>query len=99
MGILEELALLAWYRANVGEEPAAREALARAEALSTERGEIAFLGAQTFALLGDTAAARERLEQARAHDIPLQRIQASPVLRPLSHGVATAKTGADSAEP
>lgn len=82
----QALGLLAWYRANLGQAQGAREALTRAEALSSERGEVALLGAQTLALLGDFDAARERLAQARRHDIPLQRIQASPVLRRLQNG-------------
>lgn len=79
----QALGLLAWYRANLGQVQDAREALARAEGLSSERGEVALLGAQTLTLLGDLDAARERLAQARKHDIPMQRIQASPVLRRL----------------
>ena len=79
----QALGLLAWYRANLGQAQAAREALMRAERLSSERGEVALLGAQTLALLGDHDAARERIAQARRHDIPMQRIQASPVLRRL----------------
>lgn len=77
----QALGLLAWYRANLGQAKAARELLARAEAMATERGEIAFWGAQTLAVLGDIAGARVRLAQARAADIPVQRIQASPLLR------------------
>ena len=82
----QALGLLAWYRANLGQGEGAREALTRAEGLSSERGEVALLGAQTLALLGDLDAARERLAQARKHDIPMQRIQASPVLRGLLGG-------------
>ncbi|MHB8912407.1 MAG: tetratricopeptide repeat protein [Lysobacter sp.] len=80
----QALGLLAWYRANLGEDNAARESLARAEALATERGEVAFLGAQALALIGDAKGARLRVAQARAADIPAQRIQASPVLRRLT---------------
>lgn len=80
----QALGLLAWYRANLGEDKAARESLARAEAMATERGEVAFLGAQALALIGDAKGARLRVAQARAADIPAQRIQASPVLRRLT---------------
>ena len=94
----QALGLLAWYRANLGQAEDAREALVRAEGLSRERGEVALLGAQTLALLGDLDAARARLAQARRHDIPMQRIQASPVLRRLqgddSNVVTTAPDGA-----
>lgn len=96
----QALGLLAWYRANLGERPAALDALARAEALATERGEIAFLGAQTLALLGDVAGARERLGRARSQDIPQQRIDASPVLRGLDADDAPAPPAlAESARP
>jgi len=84
------LGLLCWYRANLGEAQAARDLLARAEALGTEPGEVAFWGAQALALLGDVAGARERLARARAAaDISTERIQASPVLRELSRGETT----------
>lgn len=74
----QALGLLAWYRANLGEDQAARELLARAE--------VAFWGAQALALIGDAAGARQRLAQALAADIPAQRIKASPVSRRLSAG-------------
>lgn len=80
----QALALLAWYHANLGDGVAARAALASAEALSTERAEIAFLGAQAMARLGDEPSARRRLAAALAEGIPPQRIATSPVLRPLS---------------
>lgn len=77
----QALGLLAWYRANLGERQAALEALARAEKLSSERGEVALAGAQALALLGDVEGARERVMRAQAHGISLQRIRSSPVLR------------------
>src|SRR5690606_594830 len=49
----QALASSAWYRANLGEADAARELLARAEALGTERGEVSLWAAQTLARLGD----------------------------------------------
>ena len=79
----QALALLAWYRANLDETGSARERLAQAEALATERGEVAFLGAQTLGVIGDDAGARERLLRARQAGIPQQRLRASPHLRRL----------------
>ncbi|HSM11365.1 MAG TPA: tetratricopeptide repeat protein [Lysobacter sp.] len=93
----QALGLLAWYRANLGQAASAREALTRAEALSSERGEVALLGAQIFALLGDLDAARDRLALARQHDIPMQRIQASPLLRRLQGGDADVPNAPDGA--
>ena len=80
----QSLGLLAWYRANLDEDEVARGLLVRAEAMATERGEVAFWGAQTLALIGDAQGARRWLAQARAADIPAQRIQTSPVLRRLT---------------
>ncbi|MDQ3287363.1 MAG: tetratricopeptide repeat protein [Pseudomonadota bacterium] len=77
----QALGLLAWYRANLGESDAAREALAQAETLPGERGEVALLGAQTLALLGDPNGARERMAQAEALGVSSHRIDAAPVLR------------------
>lgn len=77
------VAVLAWYRANLGQEQDARELIARAEALATEEGEVAFWSAQSLALLGDAAEARKRLARARAKGIPDRRLQASPLLQPL----------------
>ena len=75
------LATLAWYRANLGESDTARGLLQRAEALGTETAEVALLGAQTLALLGDPAGARSRIAAARKAGISEQRIRTSPVLR------------------
>lgn len=77
----QALAALGWYRANLGEHDAARELVLRAEALDTERGEVALWAAQTFALLGDPDQARTRLARARREGIDEDRIQASPLLR------------------
>ncbi len=79
----QALALLAWYRANLDEAGSARERLAQAEALATERGEVAFLGAQTLAVMGDDAGARARLLRARQAGIPPERLRASPHLQRL----------------
>ena len=89
----QALALLAWYRANLGDAAAARELAARAEALATAPGEVALRNAQTFAALGDMAAARERLQRARQAGVPQSRIETTPILRGLSDiGSATAAT-------
>ncbi|TWI04927.1 TolB-like protein [Luteimonas cucumeris] len=79
----EVMAVLAWYRANLGDVAAARGLMARAEALGTERGEVSLRNAQTLALLGESDAARERLAWVRESEIPQSRIAASPVLRRL----------------
>ena len=82
-------ALLGFYRASLGERDAALEHLRKAEALGTEAGEVAFFNAQTLALLGDAAGARERVKRARQAGIPDQRIKASPSLRRLDARAAT----------
>ena len=89
----QALGLLCWYRANLGEARSARELLARAEAMATERGEVAFWGAQALARMGDTAGARQRVAQALAADIPAQRIQASPLLRRLDARTPAGSSG------
>lgn len=86
----QALASSAWYRANLGEDDAARELLARADALGTERGEVSLWAAQTLARLGDLEQARGRLDRARAEGIDPDRIRASPVLSGLA---ATAVAG------
>jgi tetratricopeptide (TPR) repeat protein len=82
----QALALLAWYRANLGDGEGARAALARAEGLGTEPGEVAFLGAQVHALLGERDAARRRIDAAVRHGIAPRRLAASPMLAPLLPG-------------
>ena len=77
------IAVLAWYRANLGEEEKARELIARALRQGVERGEVAYFAAQTFALLGDVGRAREQVERALAQGVQRSRLQASPVLRDL----------------
>jgi hypothetical protein len=62
----------------------------KAEALATERGEVALWGAQTMAILGDDKAAREQVAKARAEGIPQQRIGNTPVLRKLNGEVVSA---------
>jgi Flp pilus assembly protein TadD len=75
--------VLAWYRANLGQERQARELIQRARALDVEQGEVAFWAAQSLALLGDTDGARACLQLARDGGINTPRLEASPVLRPL----------------
>jgi TolB-like protein/DNA-binding winged helix-turn-helix (wHTH) protein/Flp pilus assembly protein TadD len=86
----QAMALLAWYRANLGDADAARQWLAKAEALKTDEAEVALFAAQTFALLNDVDAARTRLARARSLQVPEQRIRASPVLRQLEAETAIA---------
>ncbi|HET8819675.1 MAG TPA: tetratricopeptide repeat protein [Xanthomonadaceae bacterium] len=78
------LAELAWYHANLDEEDAANEYIARAEALDTERGEVALWVAQALARLGHAGGARQRLARARAEGIHEDRILALPALRRLA---------------
>lgn len=80
----QSLALVAWYAANLDRAGEARALLGKAESLGTERGEVALLGAQTMARLGDPAAARRHIDFARKHGIPQQRIEALPLLRSLT---------------
>lgn len=80
---------LAWYSANLGDKAKALEMQGKAEALATERGEVALWGAQTMAILDDAKAAREQMAKARAEGIPQQRIESIPVLRRLIGEVAS----------
>ena len=80
----QSLALVAWYAANLDRAGEARALLGKAESLGTERGEVALLGAQTMARMGDPAAARRYIDFARKHGIPQQRIEALPLLRSLT---------------
>lgn len=87
----QAMALLAWYRANLGDAARARQWLAGAEALKTEEAEVALLAAQTLAVLKDFDRARSRLLLARKLQVPDQRIRASPVLRQLERPAAVAR--------
>ncbi|KQY51976.1 winged helix-turn-helix domain-containing protein [Lysobacter sp. Root494] len=94
-GDAHALGVLAWYRANLGQEREARALIARAESLKDEPGEVAFWGAQTLALLGDREQALTRIDRALAAGITRARIGASPVLRPLlgeAGGMTASKT-------
>lgn len=57
------------YRAELADPAQARELARRAEALGSQPGEVALLNAETFAVLGDPDAARQRLASARAAGI------------------------------
>jgi TolB-like protein/tetratricopeptide (TPR) repeat protein/DNA-binding winged helix-turn-helix (wHTH) protein len=77
-------ALVAWYSANLDRADEARGLLAKAEVLGTERGEVALLGAQTMARLGDASSARKHVDLALKQGIPQQRVDALPLLRSLA---------------
>ena len=80
----QALASSAWYHANLGDADVARELLARAEALGTERGEVSLWAAQALARLGDIEQARQRLGAAEEAGVDPGRIRASPILRGLT---------------
>lgn len=75
------LAMLAWYRANLGEPEAALGLVRRSETLDRETAEVALYNAATFALLGDVTQARRRIETARAAGMAEIRITTNAVLR------------------
>lgn len=93
-GDAQARAQLGWFEANLGDAQAARAWLAEARAIGTEQGEVALWAAQTFALLGDEAAATEQLALARRHGIPQQRIDAPPILRRLARAAPAAGAAA-----
>lgn len=70
------LALLSWYRANLGERARALQDLQAARALGTQAAEVALWCAQTLTLLGDKAGAHSCVESALKQGIPQQRIDA-----------------------
>ena len=78
------LALLAFYRACLGDTAAARELIRRAEAVGAEPGEVAFRNAQTLVLLGDADGARQYLDRARRAGVAENRVAISPLLRRFS---------------
>lgn len=78
------IAALGLYRAILGEPSKARELLAKAEALGAQIGEVALLNAETLALLGDSDAARLRVERARREGIAETLIASNPVFRRLN---------------
>lgn len=76
-------AALGLYRAILGNSEQARQLLARAEALNSQVGEVALLNAETFALLGETELARERIDLARRNGIAETNIRSNAVFRRL----------------
>jgi len=70
------LALLSWYRANLGERARALQDLQAARALGTQAAEVALWCAQTLTLLGDKTGAHSCVESALKQGIPQQRIDA-----------------------
>ncbi len=70
------LALLSWYRANLGERGRALADLQAARALGTQAAEVALWCAQTLTLLGDRPGAQGCVQTALKQGIPQQRIDA-----------------------
>ncbi|MCD9086385.1 winged helix-turn-helix domain-containing protein [Stenotrophomonas sp. SY1] len=80
------LALLSWYRANLGERQRARQDLQAAQKLGTQQAEVALWCAQTLTLIEDQAGARRCIADAVQQGIPQQRIDALLALQ--RHAVA-----------
>ncbi|WP_324908254.1 winged helix-turn-helix domain-containing protein [Lysobacter sp.] len=74
-------AALAWYLTNLGEREKVPGLIRRAEALGTNKGEVALFNAQTYAVLGDAARARKSVETASANGIGATLIDTNFVLR------------------
>lgn len=70
------LALLSWYRANLGERASALRDLQAARKLGTQPAEVALWCAQTLTLLGDAQGARTCVASALKQGVPQQRIDA-----------------------
>lgn len=87
----QAMAALGWYQANLGEADPARELVSRAEALGTERAEVALLNAQTLTQLGDTAGARQRIATAREAGMTEIRIRNNPSLAAMPDTMAALK--------
>lgn len=75
------LAALAWYLTNLGETEQVPDLMRRAEALGTAKGDVALFNAQTYAVLGDSARARERMDAAVANGMGARHIESNFVLR------------------
>ncbi len=90
----EALALLGWYRANLGELAAARDLAQRSEALDSSVAEVWLQNAETWAALGDLEKARELLAKARAAGSPDARINSSLIL--LRSGLVAARAPPES---
>lgn len=76
-------AALGLYRAILGDTAGAHGQAVRAEALGSQPSEVALLNAETFALLGNPEAARQRLQAARAAGIAETRISSNYTFRRL----------------
>lgn len=88
------VAALGWYSANLDEGQRARELVARAEALGTERAEVALLNAQTLMQLGDAAGSKQRLAVARSAGIKEIRIRNNASLAPAPAAILAREPGA-----
>ena len=98
------LAVLGWYRAQLGQRDASLHLLRQADALGREPGEVAILKAQALAVLGLHEQARAALQAARAAGVPQSRIASHAVFRRTglaspSEGEATAPVQAPAAAP
>jgi Flp pilus assembly protein TadD len=87
------VAELGLYRANLGDATAARQLVARAEALRGQPDEVALLNAETLALLGDLGAARQRLLASRAAGMAETRIAGNYTFRRLGLVSPTSTAG------
>jgi TolB-like protein/DNA-binding winged helix-turn-helix (wHTH) protein/Flp pilus assembly protein TadD len=97
------VALLGLYRVVLGDVASARMLVKRAESLPGQPGEVALLNAETLALLGDVAQARQRLATARAAGIADTLITSNLTFRRLGllspSGSAGKRTGAEPPAP
>lgn len=75
------MAMLGWFRAQLGDREAALHLAEQAHALGHEPGEVAMLNAQTFAVLGLDTRARDALDAARMAGVPEGRIDTHAVFR------------------
>ena len=75
------LAVLGWYRAQLGEREAALRLGRQARALGHEPGEVAIYNALSLAVLGLHEDAARALQDARKAGIPESRIATQPVFR------------------
>lgn len=76
----EAVAHKGWILANLGERESAIEYAERAALLDANNGEAALFVAQTYALLGEDARAREAVQRALAVGVDPRRPSALPVL-------------------
>jgi TolB-like protein/DNA-binding winged helix-turn-helix (wHTH) protein/tetratricopeptide (TPR) repeat protein len=74
------VAALGWYRAALGDAPAALAAVRLSESIGEERAEVAYYNASTLAVLGRAAEAAQRIATAKAAGLPDQRFASNPTL-------------------